>query len=373
MSRRPARARGERTLFPPEEAAAREALDRVVLKGGTQVDLPAETVTGADGTTRVLRTKKIPVLGDDGQPRFLLGIAEDVTDWEQSRQELQAARDAAEDASQAKNEFLSRMSHELRTPLHAIMGFSQLLELEATVPRQREGAAQIVRAGRHLLDLINEVLDVSSIEAGHLTLSMEPVGVSEVVAEVLELMSPIARQRSVTVVADRPDEQPGYIRADRQRLKQVLVNLVANAVKYNRDGGAVHVRFALRPDGRVRVSVADCGPGLTAEEQGRLFTPFERLGADDTEIEGTGLGLVLSQRLVEAMGGCLQVDSEPGRGSTFWFDLAAAGTAPSLPLVPGPVWSRRRRPAADASCTSRTTWPTSSSSNGCSSTARTWS
>jgi len=315
--------KNDHDFFPPEEAAARMAADREVLRAGTMVDIPPEVVQRADGTTRILHTKKIPVMGDDGQPRFLLGISEDITESEVARQELQAARDAAEDANRAKNEFLSRMSHELRTPLNAIMGFSQLLELEASASREQQSASQIVRAGRHLLDLINEVLDVSSIEAGRLALSMEAVPVRDVVTEVLELMSPIALQHSVTVVADRATDEPEHVRADRQRLKQVLVNLVANAVKYNRAGGVVNVKFEPRPDAKVRVCVTDTGPGLTEEERSRLFTPFERLGADGSEIEGTGLGLVLSLRLVEAMGGTLEVESEPGRGSTFWFELEA--------------------------------------------------
>ena len=332
-------------LFPPEEAAARAAADREVLRTGTLGDVVLETVPLRDSTTRILSTKKIPVLGDDGQPQFLLGIAEDVTEWEESRLELQAARDAAEEANRAKNEFLSRMSHELRTPLHAIMGFSQLLELEAKGAREQQSAAQIMRAGRHLLDLINEVLDVSSIEAGRLALSLEAVAVADVVGEVLELMAPIAHQRGVTIIADRAGDEPEHVRADRQRLKQVLVNLVANAVKYNRDGGVVRVRFD--PDGgSVRVGVSDTGPGLSEDERNRLFTPFERLGADGTEIEGTGLGLVLSQRLVEAMGGTLNVDSQPGNGSTFWFELqSCAGGTAGVRLQPRPAEPTAGRPS----------------------------
>jgi PAS domain S-box-containing protein len=326
--------KSDEDLLAPHDAIARMTADREVLRAGTLVDLPAEAVVGPDGTTRILHTRKIPVMGDDGQPRFLLAISEDVTEWEVSTQELQLARDAAEEANRAKNEFLSRMSHELRTPLNAIMGFSQLLELEASGTREQQSAAQIVRAGRHLLDLINEVLDVSSIEAGRLALSMEPVPVRDVVVEVLELMSPIALQHSITVVGDRGGDEPEYVRADRQRLKQVLVNLVANAVKYNREGGVVHVKFEPRDGGRVRVCVTDTGPGLSAQEQEKLFTPFERLGADGSEIEGTGLGLVLSQRLVEAMGGTLTVESEPGAGSTFWFDLESCGEV-TVELPPG--------------------------------------
>jgi PAS domain S-box-containing protein len=294
-------------LQPPTAGSDTRAVSFRVLR-------PDATTATVHATVRLHRAPDATVVR-------VTGIVTDVSEREASRRALQSARDEAEEASRAKNEFLSRMSHELRTPLNSILGFGQLLELEAASPREQQSAGQIVRAGRHLLDLINEVLDVSRIEAGRLALSIEPVPVHDIVTDVLELMSPIALQRSITVVANRPGDVLLHVRADRQRLKQVLVNLVSNAVKYNHDGGAVTVSFDPRPDGGTRICVTDTGPGMSQEQQTRLFRPFERLGADDSDIEGTGLGLVLSLRLVEAMGGTLTVDSRPGAGSTFWFEL----------------------------------------------------
>ncbi|HEX4490169.1 MAG TPA: ATP-binding protein [Acidimicrobiia bacterium] len=245
----------------------------------------------------------------------------------ESRDELRAgeerlalARDAAEHANQAKSEFLSRMSHELRTPLNAILGFSQLLEHDALDDDQRESVALIRRAGRHLLELINEVLDISRIEAGRLSVSIEPVNLADVVTEAIELVRPIAADRGIEVPARAPEGCDRFVRADRHRLRQILVNLLANAVKYNRDHGRVDIGCE-EADGRVRVSITDTGGGISAENQTRLFRPFERLGADETDIEGTGLGLAVTSRLIDALGGTIGVDSEVGTGSTFWIEL----------------------------------------------------
>ncbi|HVE45198.1 MAG TPA: ATP-binding protein [Acidimicrobiales bacterium] len=245
----------------------------------------------------------------------------------------QQAREAAEAANRFKSEFLSRMSHELRTPLNAVLGFSQLLQLDSLDEDQRDSAAQIVKAGHHLLNLIDEVLDISRIETGQLTLSLEPVGVEDVATESLDLVRPLGGHRRLRF----PDEPAGdcssFVRADRQRLKQVLVNLLSNAVKYNRNGGEVLLDCANHPDGRVRISVTDSGPGIPPEKLDLLFNPFERLGAEQSDVEGTGLGLALARRLMDAMGGTLGVDSEEGRGSTFWLELEAT-EAPAKAFEP---------------------------------------
>jgi signal transduction histidine kinase/CheY-like chemotaxis protein len=230
------------------------------------------------------------------------------------------ARKAAEHANQAKNEFLSSMSHELRTPLNAILGFGQLLETAALGEDDRESVDHIVKAGRHLLELINEVLDLSRIESGRLTLSPEAVRVDELVRETVDLMGPTAAARGISVTVDLPADDV-HVHADRQRLKQVLLNLLSNAIKYNRDAGNIEVRSEQTAD-RLRVSVRDTGPGIASARMPALFEPFERLGAEAGSIEGTGLGLALARRLVEAMGGAIGVDSTEGQGSSFWLDLA---------------------------------------------------
>jgi signal transduction histidine kinase/ActR/RegA family two-component response regulator len=241
---------------------------------------------------------------------------------------LRQAQEAADAANRSKSEFLSRMSHELRTPLNAVLGFGQLLELEELTAQQSEAVVHILKGGRHLLDLIDEVLDISRIETGRLPLSPEPVLVSELLRDTVDLIRPLATQRSVHLLADGANTCQAYVFADRQRLKQILLNLLSNAVKYNRSGGTVTVSCGAPDDSRLRINVTDTGPGIGAEHLALLFLPFERLGAERTDTEGTGIGLALSRRLAEAMGGTLDVVTTLGQGSTFWVEL---------PLVEGPV------------------------------------
>ncbi|MGE0446826.1 MAG: ATP-binding protein [Vicinamibacterales bacterium] len=231
------------------------------------------------------------------------------------------AQRLAEQASQSKNAFLARMSHELRTPLNAVLGFAQILELEGDLsPDSQEAVAQILTGGRHLLHLVNEVIDISRIESGRLALSLEPLSASEVAAEAVELIRPLAAGRGVTVtMVPLAHERP--IHADRQRFRQVLLNLLANAVKYNRPGGEVRLDWSAGADGRLRVNVHDTGTGIPAEQIALLFQAFERLGAEQTTVEGTGLGLAVTRALVEAMGGSVGVHSVVGRGSTFWVEM----------------------------------------------------
>jgi CheY-like chemotaxis protein len=215
------------------------------------------------------------------------------------------------------------MSHELRTPLNAILGFAQLLELDDLDARQRDNIAHIVSGGRHLLDLINEVLEISRIEAGSMSPAIEPVHAPTIVREAIELVSPLAIQRGIQLAATVDGQDDVWIAADQQRLKQVLLNLLANAVKYNRDGGTVDVTLKVLGS-RARILVTDTGQGIPQDDLPKLFIPFERLGAESTGVEGTGLGLVLALRLAEAMNGSLGVVSQPWIGSTFHIELPLA-------------------------------------------------
>ncbi|KAB7765194.1 hybrid sensor histidine kinase/response regulator [Xanthomonas maliensis] len=244
--------------------------------------------------------------------------------------EAQLARREAETANHAKTEFLSRSSHELRTPLNAILGYAQVLELDLPEPAHRRHLQHILGAGRHLLGLITELLDIARIEADQLDLSPEPIQVQAAVQEALALVAPDATSRGIGLLPPSIDG-PLTVRADAQRLRQVLLNLLSNAVKFNRAGGQVQVS-ARREDAQVRLVVADQGAGLTETQIERLFTPFERLGAERSAVEGTGLGLALSKRLIEAMGGRIGVDSSR-EGARFWIALPQ-GDRPSSEPTP---------------------------------------
>jgi signal transduction histidine kinase/ActR/RegA family two-component response regulator len=236
--------------------------------------------------------------------------------------ERRRAEDEADAASRAKSEFLSRMSHELRTPLNSVIGFGQLLEMDRLTEEQKEAVERILSAGRHLLGLINEVLEISRIEAGVLRMSLEPVPVAETIESAVSLVRPLADKRAIHLQVALPSLDR-HVVADRQRLQQVLLNLLSNAVKYNREAGRIAVACA-DGAGRLTIQVTDTGHGVGPTELQRLFTPFERLGAETSGIEGTGLGLSLSRRLVEAMGGRLTMESQVGVGSTLTVDLAVA-------------------------------------------------
>jgi signal transduction histidine kinase len=223
--------------------------------------------------------------------------------------------------NRAKSQFLSRMSHELRTPLNAVLGFAQLLEMDQLTPKQLANVRQILTGGRNLLELINEVLDISRLDSGRTTLAAEPVPLPDLLSDCVGTVRTLAEGRRVTVTLAAADVPP--VRGDAQALKQALGHLVTNAIQYNREGGSVTVTATAGPD-RVRLSVRDTGLGLTPEQTARLFTPFERLDAARLGVPGTGLGLTLCKRLIEAMGGRIGVESTVGEGSTFWVELQRA-------------------------------------------------
>ncbi|HEV2360463.1 MAG TPA: ATP-binding protein, partial [Acidimicrobiales bacterium] len=257
-------------------------------------------------------------------------VARDVSSRLQSELQLQELRRAAEEASSAKSAFLSRMSHELRTPLNSILGFAQLLEMDDLSVAQAEAVRHVLGGGRHLLEIIDDVLDISRLESGHLEMSSRPVQVRDVVLEALEDSESAAARAEVIV---RTTIEPGDVTAvlaDRRRLVQVLQNLISNAVKYNRPGGFVDVSCHASRSGRVRLAVADTGRGIRPEHLRRVFEPFERIGAEQSGIDGTGVGLTLSRKLAEAMGGVLEFESVLEVGSTFWVELPLA-IAPDSP------------------------------------------
>ena len=282
--------------------------------------------------------------------KIMFCVAHDITRRSRIEKALREAKEEADRANHAKSDFLSRMSHELRTPLNSILGFGQLLDRQSPTEIQRPRIRYILSAGRHLLNLINEVLDISRIEAGNLQLSVEPVCIEEAINEALDLMRPLAAERTIGLATASPLDSATYVLADRQRLKQVLLNLLSNAVKYTAVNGSVTITLADSVNGFTRISVRDTGAGIPVEKLARLFTPFDRLGAEQSTVEGTGLGLALCQRLVQAMHGSIGVNSTLGSGSIFWLELLRAESplqglaAPNNPIVsePSPAEDSRR-------------------------------
>ncbi len=273
-------------------------------------------------------------------------VSERTAQLERSNRELALATAAAEDANRAKSAFLSSMSHELRTPLNAILGFSKIMvtdSMPTTLEQKKDFSNQILKAGRHLLTLINEILDLAKVESGAVALSLEPVLLAEVIQDCQTMIAPLAQQRSIQTIFSK--DAGLTVQADRTRLKQILLNLLSNAVKYNRASGAIAVDWESVTPGRLRISVRDTGMGLNPAQVEALFQPFNRLGQEAGSEEGTGIGLVVTKRLVELMGGTMGVSSTAGIGSVFWIELRSASpvrptpakdddSAPLLPLSP---------------------------------------
>lgn len=271
---------------------------------------------------------------------------------EQANSELAMAMEEAKSANQAKSAFLSSMSHELRTPLNAILGFAQILtseKLPSTLAQKREFANHILKSGRHLLTLINEILDLAKIESGAVALSLEPVALHEILQECESMVAPLADNRGIRLLF--PDGCAAHVTADRTRLKQILLNLLSNAIKYNRDAGAVVVDCSPSGPGLVRLSVQDTGMGLKPEQVKQLFQPFNRLGQESGAEEGTGIGLVVTKRLVELMGGTIGVTSSQGVGSMFWIELTSTEPTPSRIDPDAERAAQHQRHAADAPAT----------------------
>jgi signal transduction histidine kinase/ActR/RegA family two-component response regulator len=268
--------------------------------------------------------------GDYGEVLGYLLIGSDNSARKRVELELKQAMAAAEQANRAKTDFLSGMSHELRTPLNAILGFTQLMESgsPSPTPSQKRNLDQILKAGWYLLELINEILDLALIESGKVTLSREPVSLAEVLLECRAMIEPQAQKRAITMTFPKFENRL-FVNGDRTRVKQVLINLLFNAIKYNKPEGAVDVAFTLRPPGSIRICVRDTGAGLAPEQLAQLFQPFNRLGKESGAEEGTGIGLMVTKRLVDLMGGAIGAESTVGVGSVFWIELDLTG-APRL-------------------------------------------
>ena len=314
---------------------AEAGIKRVLLeKKVTNYEL---TARARDGKETVVSYNATTFYDRDRNLQGVFAAARDVTEsrrLDQALQEtnvaLEGAKSVAEKANLAKSEFLSSMSHELRSPLNAILGFAQLMESgsPAPAPAQKESIEQILQAGWYLLALINEILDLALIESGKLSLSLEPMSLDEVLGDCQAMIEPQAQVGGIQVIFPQWTS-PVYINADRTRVKQVFINLLSNAIKYNRVGGRVVVHSRVGAAGRIRISFEDTGEGLSADKLAQLFQPFNRLGQEDGIEEGTGIGLVVSKRLVELMGGEIGAQSTVGVGSVFWVELDAA-FAPSL-------------------------------------------
>jgi PAS domain S-box-containing protein len=262
----------------------------------------------------------VPILDENGRPWRYISIRTDITALKTHEADLIAARDEAQFANQAKSQFLSNMSHELRTPLNAILGFGQILEADPTLtPDQSDSVEEMTNAGRHLLELVNEVLDLARIESGRLDLTPGPVVMDELIDECLSLIHPMAVSRGICFAL--PSCSGCTVLADRTALKQSLVNLLSNAVKYNNPNGEVRLEYELSDERRMRIHVHDTGIGIAPELMGELFQPFHRLGQELGGVEGTGIGLAITKRLIEAMGGRVGATSVLGEGSDFWLEL----------------------------------------------------
>ncbi|MDP3223858.1 MAG: ATP-binding protein, partial [Rubrivivax sp.] len=311
-------------LVHPDDAAIIRRMRRGLLKG--QVRNTTEAVRLLQGAAEITVRVSASALRDaDGQTVRLVGVVEDIT--EVLRLEAsERALHRAEAANRAKSDFLSRMSHELRTPLNAMIGFAQLLGLDrepGLVPHQREWTQQIQRAGWHLLEMINETLDLARIESGAVQLKVVPLDLAPMVAACRAMVAGQATQRPVALHEQLSPLVPGVM-GDTTRLKQVLTNLLSNAIKYNRAGGSVQISSRPGAPGQIEIAITDTGLGMNEAQLQALFQPYNRLGREGSNIEGTGIGLVISKRLTELMGGTLAVSSREGVGSTFTLTLPAA-------------------------------------------------
>jgi PAS domain S-box-containing protein len=318
-------------IHPEDRMSVKQKIsDCIVLGGAYSFE---HRVVWSDGSVHWLYESGDVVRNKDNEPLHMLGIVQDITQRKIDEQALIESREEAETANHAKSQFLASMSHELRTPMNAIMGFGQLLNMEIEQPlnaSQKENINEIMKASEHLLTLINQVLDLSRIESGRIELSIEDILLGNVVTESLHLISPLAEKNGILINLYRGNteikidglaQEQVVVHADYTRTKQVIINLLSNAIKYNSVNGKITIKYEKIDNNIIRISITDTGKGLNQEQQSQLFTAFNRLGLESSGIEGSGIGLVITQNIVELMGGKIGVESEPGVGSTFWFEL----------------------------------------------------
>ena len=317
--------RSDHDFFPPDIAARFIANDRQALQSGQVIDVPEEVLETRLHGRRIMHTRKIPILDAQGRPQYLLGISQDVTDRKRADEELRHARDAAEAANRAKSEFLANMSHEIRTPMNGVLGMTNLLLSSGLTAEQQDYAENAHRSAEGLLAVINDILDFSKIEAGKLHFEQLDFDLRDVVESSLDMVADAAHAKAIELGALLPQKIATTLRGDPGRLRQVLLNLLGNAVKFTANGEvAVEVSQFEESDTQVRLrfEVSDTGIGIPAETQARLFRPFVQAdGSTTRKYGGTGLGLVIARQLVEMMNGEIGVRSEPGVGSTFWFTV----------------------------------------------------
>jgi PAS domain S-box-containing protein len=324
----------EEALVPPRHRQDyREKLERFI--GGQAPELLSQRIELAarrrNGEEFPIELVAVPIRV--GKSWHYTGFITDISERKANEHALVSARESAERASRAKSDFLSSMSHELRTPMNAILGFAQILEMDARLEvDQREFVNEILQGGNHLLALINEVLEMSRIESGKIQLSIEVLDLADLVHQCRTLIQPLADARGVSLHFDLP--APTRVCGDRVRLKQSLLNLLSNAVKYNREHGEIRLGVETIAGDRLRITVSDTGTGIPAERMAELFQPFSRLGAEQGTVEGTGIGLSITRRLIEMMGGKVGAFSTPGQGSDFWIELPVAAANRSAILEP---------------------------------------
>jgi len=326
-------------IYADDRAAVIEAINKCI-DTGAEFDIE-HRVQQPDNAIRWVHERGNVMRDKDGRAKKMLGVVQDVTKRKEAEEIILHARDAAENANRAKSKFLSSMSHELRTPMNAIIGFGQLLLMEddELTDRQSDNVHEILKASNHLLGLINEVLNLAKIEAGKIELSIDAVNLGDVLVESIGLVVPLIDKKGIDIKIEYPGESVSIesllghgpvVRADASRLKQVMLNLLSNAVKYNHDNGSIEVRCHTNKT-TVRVEVIDTGIGISEELQEELFMAFNRLGAEQGDIEGSGIGLVITKNIIELMGGDIGVESEPGKGSKFWITLPVDRESKPLP------------------------------------------
>lgn len=321
-----------RHIYPPDLSKFDSALVEH-MAGRAPFDVEYRLVS-IQGELRWIRGRGRAVFNEKGQPIMMSGSNMDITEVKRAEERVIQAKELAEKANRAKSEFLSSMSHELRTPLNAILGYAQLFEYDGNLkPQQIENVREIRKAGEHLLQLINDVLDLAKIESGNMTVSLEPVLVSRLLDECFTLVQPQADARGIRLSSTVKEYFNTYVIADHVRCKQALLNLLSNAIKYNHVGGEVEVTLDSPEPDRLRISVRDTGRGIPLQRQAEVFQPFNRLSAENSNIEGSGVGLVITKQLVEMMQGQLDFSSAEGEGTTFWmsFPVAPEWNTDSLP------------------------------------------